>query len=291
MTTEPHDEANSTALAADIRKFLDAARAGAKAEEDGRAAWRINTMRLAEALLTGRKLHQNDNNAFGRWLDANAPGNGVISDKDRWALLNMAEHVDAAGKALEVTTRRSWQLIWIEDIQPKVEVAKGFSNTGKPPGSPKPHGRPRTAAKPVKASPPPKAQPPVSPKPATAHAEEIADVKRRHAEDIEALEAGHANALAAKDEVIANVKAKCIEALKDIVGEQDKEIEALEAEHAEEIEALKREHAQILAAKDEQIVILKAARAKEVEALHAEIAGLKAQPAQPGRRRRVEAPK
>jgi hypothetical protein len=101
----------TSALIADIKASFAAARAGAKAEEEGRAAWRDNTMKLAKALLSGRELHQNHNNAFGVWLDAGRLGEDLISHIDRAALINMAEHSEISERVLAKTTRRSWQHI------------------------------------------------------------------------------------------------------------------------------------------------------------------------------------
>jgi hypothetical protein len=133
-------------LVADIKAFFVAARSGAKAEEDGRAIWRDNTMKLAKALLAGRELHQNDNNAFGSWLDATGLGEDLISHIDRAALISMAEHAEIAERVLAITTRRSWQHIWREEIAPEVE-AKGVIHVNKTPSNPKPNrgGRPRKA--------------------------------------------------------------------------------------------------------------------------------------------------
>jgi hypothetical protein len=98
-------------LAVDIKTFFVAARSGAKAEEDGRAAWRDNTLKLAKALLTGRELHQNDNNAFGLWLDANGLGEDFINKNARAALIRIAEYPAIAERVLETTESRSWELI------------------------------------------------------------------------------------------------------------------------------------------------------------------------------------
>jgi predicted transcriptional regulator len=127
-------------LVADIKASFVAARSGAKAEEDGRATWRDNTLKLAKALLAGRELHQNDNNAFGAWLDASGLGEDFISDKDRWALIKMAEHPQIAERILATTSRRSWRHIWAEEIAHEVE-AEGVSHVGNTPSNR--GGRPR----------------------------------------------------------------------------------------------------------------------------------------------------
>jgi hypothetical protein len=152
---ELHEERSTRPLTADaelanlalnIKEFYVIARAGTKAEEDGRAAWRNGTMKLYGALLVGRELHQNDNNAFRTWLRDIGLGDDFLSAKDRWALLNMAEHPEVAERVLATTQRRSWRLIWEEEVRPAI-VKGGVSTAGKTPATPKPnrggrrHGR------------------------------------------------------------------------------------------------------------------------------------------------------
>jgi hypothetical protein len=133
-------------LAVDIKASFAAARAGAKAEEYGRAAWRDNSMKLGKGLLLGRERHQNDNNAFNVWLNDNGLGEDLISKDDRAALIRMAEHLEIAERVLATTQRRSWQLIWREEIAPEVEVSGGFRSVTKTPENPSANprgGRPR----------------------------------------------------------------------------------------------------------------------------------------------------
>jgi hypothetical protein len=127
---KPDENVALADLAVDIKASLAAARAGAKAEEDGRAAWRDNTMKLAKRLLSGRELHQNDNNAVGAGLNAGGLGEDLISHIDRAALINMAEHAEISERVLAKTTRRSWQHIWREEIVPGVK-AKGVIHVNK----------------------------------------------------------------------------------------------------------------------------------------------------------------
>src|SRR6516165_3778164 len=107
---------DSADLVANINAFLAAAREGAQAEEDGvkaeeaaikaqevgAAAWRENTKKLAQALLTGRQLHQNDNNAFGAWLKANGLDK-LISKNERAGLICIAENLEIAERVLATT--------------------------------------------------------------------------------------------------------------------------------------------------------------------------------------------
>ena len=90
-------------------------------------------MKLGRGLLLGREWHQNDNNAFNVWLNDNELAEDLISKDDRAALIGMAEHPEIAERVLATTQRRSWQLIWREEIAPEVEVWGVFVALRKPP--------------------------------------------------------------------------------------------------------------------------------------------------------------
>jgi predicted transcriptional regulator len=143
---KPDENVALADLVVKIKASFVAAHVGAKAEEDGRAAWRGNTMKLGKGLLLGRELHQNDNNAFNVWLNDNGLGEDLISKDDRAALIGMAEHPEISERVLATTQRRSWQLIWREEIATEVEVSGGFRSVTKTPenlpANPK-GGRPR----------------------------------------------------------------------------------------------------------------------------------------------------
>jgi predicted transcriptional regulator len=151
---KPDETVTLADLAADIRAFLAAARAGVKAEEGGRAVWTDNTKKLGKALLSGRELHQNDNNAFNVWLNENELSDLVNKD-ERAALIRMAEYPEIAEQVLATTTSRSWQLIGIE--------IAGVLNAQNTPSKPKPNrgGRPRNpdATRVRKKTPAPSADP------------------------------------------------------------------------------------------------------------------------------------
>jgi hypothetical protein len=121
-TTLPEREAEREPadLAVDAKAFFVAARSGAKAEEDGRAAWRDNTMNLARTLLAARELHQNDTRAFGAWFKDSGLGD-LMNANERAALIGMAENPGITGHILATTHRRSWELIWREDIKPEIK--------------------------------------------------------------------------------------------------------------------------------------------------------------------------
>lgn len=126
----------------EIRAEKKAALDGLTKSDEGLVEWREHTLRLGECFLIGRQKHQNDNNAFGEWLNANGLGDDFIDKNDRAALIGMATHRHIAKRVLETTKRRSWQLIWREEIAPEVEISGGFPNARKTP----PPGRPRKSS-------------------------------------------------------------------------------------------------------------------------------------------------
>ena len=86
----------------------------------GSELWIEGTLELINILDFARKRHASDQ-AFGAWLDE-AGYRDKISRDDRQALLNMAR-LDDVRAVLENTHRRSWQLIWREDVQGRLRSA------------------------------------------------------------------------------------------------------------------------------------------------------------------------
>jgi hypothetical protein len=91
---------------------------GLEQEAEGRKLWIEGTLELINILHKARKRLGADQ-AFGDWLTA-LDYDERITRHDRSALLNMAEHLDLTRNVLEETTRRSWQLIWREEMQPRL---------------------------------------------------------------------------------------------------------------------------------------------------------------------------
>jgi hypothetical protein len=112
-----------------LKSYLDEAWAkiekGLQQEGEGRKNWIDGTLALINILHDARERFPSDNE-FGKWLSESGYGESRISRQDRAALLNMALHPAATRKALEETHRRSWRLIWEQDIQP------GLPNAGQP---------------------------------------------------------------------------------------------------------------------------------------------------------------
>jgi hypothetical protein len=119
-------DAELAAIAEDARAALARAMAAVATVGKGRAAWGTATMALAGKLKRGRELNQNDDRAFGEWLQANRLDS--ISRDDREALLNMARHSEIATATLATTERLSWQNVWRKEIRPKLKL-KNTSRT------------------------------------------------------------------------------------------------------------------------------------------------------------------
>ena len=76
-------------------------------------------MALAEQLRIARDECGSNDSAFGEWLREHECGGELMSAHDRMALLGMADHPVVARQQLEVTSRRSLQHIWRQEIQPQ----------------------------------------------------------------------------------------------------------------------------------------------------------------------------
>src|SRR5262245_66101365 len=86
-------------------------------EAEGHKLWVDGTLELINILDDARKRLGSDQ-AFGTWLTDNGYDENRITRHDRSALLNMALDLNVTREVLEQTNRRSWQLIWQEDIKP-----------------------------------------------------------------------------------------------------------------------------------------------------------------------------
>src|SRR6516164_6338961 len=92
---------------------------GKKQDAEGRKLWIEGTLELIQILDKAREDFASDKE-FGHWLKQKGP---PINEMDRKAYLNMALNMDLTRKILEQTERRSPQLIWREEIQPKLVSA------------------------------------------------------------------------------------------------------------------------------------------------------------------------
>jgi hypothetical protein len=124
--TEPQPLNNDTEHLAKVKSNLDLAWAkvqnALQLEAEGRKQWIEGTLELINILHDARQRHPSDQ-AFGKWLADSGYGEDRITRNDRSALLNMAEYPDLTRKVLEQTHRRSWRLIWEEEIQPGLHSA------------------------------------------------------------------------------------------------------------------------------------------------------------------------
>jgi hypothetical protein len=134
-------------LLADAKRACCAARAGVKAEEEGRARFASGTMDLAKALLALRQLCQNDNRVFHRLLSDNGLGEDVLTAHERAALIGFAEHPEIAERVLAATNKRSWKTIWLTEIKSQVDAQRSVVRLDNTPSKSEPNrgGRPPKA--------------------------------------------------------------------------------------------------------------------------------------------------
>jgi hypothetical protein len=96
-------------------------------EAEGCNLWIEGTLELIKIIDAARTRFASDQD-FGAWLTDSGYGDR-ITRHDRSALLNMAKYSVQTRKVLEQTNRRSWRLIWEEEIQPQLP------STGQPANS------------------------------------------------------------------------------------------------------------------------------------------------------------
>jgi hypothetical protein len=92
-------------------------------EADGINRWIDATLKLITNLDAARKCFASDQ-AFGKWLTDSDYSEERLSRHDRAALLNMALYPDITREVLGQTHRRSYQLIWRDEIQPRLPNAR-----------------------------------------------------------------------------------------------------------------------------------------------------------------------
>jgi len=113
-------------------------------EAEGTNLWIEGTLELINVLDDARKRLGSDQ-AFGAWLSDSGYGDR-ITRHDRSALLNMAKHPNLTPKVLEQTHRRSWRLIWEEEIQTRLPSG------GQPPDGEQAEEAPANTRRPKKAN-------------------------------------------------------------------------------------------------------------------------------------------
>jgi hypothetical protein len=124
-------------------------------------AWVEATLELMEALSDGRRAFPADRE-FSIWLAEQELD--FIGHQDRAALLQMAQHRDLTRAKLEETERISYQLIWKNDIAPRITNVSKADATLPPIAEPteSPAETPISARTPVPPSPPAVEEPEVS---------------------------------------------------------------------------------------------------------------------------------
>ena len=132
-------QAADTSGLTNIKSNLDLAwvkiQDGLQREAEGHNLWIEGTLELINILDDARNRLGSDQ-AFGKWLTENGYGEDRITRHDRSALLNMAEHLNVTREVLEQTHRRSWRLIWEEEIQPRLPTAGQPADSDSPEANP-----------------------------------------------------------------------------------------------------------------------------------------------------------
>ena len=113
---------------------------GLAMEDEGRKLWINGTMELALVLAEARRDYPS-NIEFGVWLTGKGFGKDIINEHDRTALVEMGKHPHTTQDVLNKTQRRSWQLIWREEIEPR------FASVSKTPQ--RSHNEPQQEPSPV----------------------------------------------------------------------------------------------------------------------------------------------
>jgi hypothetical protein len=117
---------------------------GLQQEAEGHKLWMEGTLELINILDDARK-HLDSDQEFGKWLTDNGYGEIRITRHDRSALLNMALDPNVTREVLAQTHRRSWRLIWEEEVKLKLP------NVGQPPDAQKTEEAPTISRRPKKA--------------------------------------------------------------------------------------------------------------------------------------------
>src|SRR5262249_29543905 len=154
------EPATDTSALTNIKSNLDLAwvkiQDALQQEAEGCKLWIEGTLELIN-ILDDALIRLGSDQAFGTWLTTNGYGEDRITRHDRAALLNMAIHPERTREVLNQTHRRSWRLIWEEEIQPRLpstgHPAEGESpeanpanNPGQSAGEKKPTRRPRNGS-------------------------------------------------------------------------------------------------------------------------------------------------
>jgi hypothetical protein len=99
--------------------LVDRVRAGHQRAEWGGQEWIEGVLEMASAMHEARDRLHNDDRRLGIWTIENEID--FFNQDDRNALINMGAHLELARIVLEETQRRCFQLIWREEMKPRLE--------------------------------------------------------------------------------------------------------------------------------------------------------------------------
>ena len=112
-----------TAQVKKIAESWDKTQQGLAMEQEGRLLWIEGTLELGKALAEARKQFPS-HIKFSDWLTKEGYGENRINRHDRIALIGMSKNLTIARKVLHQTHRRSWEQIWIKEIQTRLPGAR-----------------------------------------------------------------------------------------------------------------------------------------------------------------------
>jgi hypothetical protein len=88
-------------------------------EAEGNNLWIEGALELITILHDARQRYDFDQ-AFSAWLTEHGYGEDRLTRHDRQALINMGIDLDVTREVLHQTERRSWRLIWEEEVKPRL---------------------------------------------------------------------------------------------------------------------------------------------------------------------------
>jgi hypothetical protein len=111
--------------------LADCYRSGYEHSKLGREQWIQGTLSMCEALYRARQ-RRPSNKEFNEWLEMNKL-TSFHNHQDRAALIQMGEHYALTLQVLDKTERWSYQLIWEEEVKPRLTNASKTGPVGVPP--------------------------------------------------------------------------------------------------------------------------------------------------------------
>lgn len=104
-------------MPATLSVLAERIRKACKTVLDSKEAWVETTIELAMAFAEARD-RISGNREYYTWIVQNELD--IINRMDRHALISMARHIEISRIVLQETQRTSWQMVWKQEIQPRI---------------------------------------------------------------------------------------------------------------------------------------------------------------------------